>query len=541
MDEHRSGASEGHDCEIEGPDWGKLSLSRRQLIYGAGGLAALGLAGLTGLDPTDRRSRAVPLGTQETRATALRPAAAASSDDVYSFVTRPDLQPPVVKITTYSEGWQDASPRFIFLATKGYLGPAPGQPGLMIIDRDGHLVWFKPISPASPFDFNMQPYKGQPTLTWWQGKVGPGIGYGEGQMADGQYNTTKTVQAGDGLQADLHELFITSAGTALITAYQTTTTDLSPLKGPRKGPVFASHAQEIDLATGKLLFDWNSLSHVALDESYLGLPSGRQKGTPVDYFHINSVQELQNGNLLISARNTWALYEVDRSTGQVLWRLNGKRSDFTMGAGSHFYWQHDARSYANGLFTVFDDGSSPPEEKQSRGLLFFVDTKAKHVSLKQAYVHPAGFIAANQGSVQRLADGRVFVGWGNQPYFSEFAADGALLMDGQLPLNVQSYRAFTYDWTGTPSEPPMVAVRANPAGGSVVYASWNGATEVQRWTVLAGSVASKLQPVGYQDWADFETAIAVNSTGPKFCAVALDTRGRELGRSSVVTAPTASG
>lgn len=84
------------------------------------------------------------------------------------------------------------------------------------------------------------------------------------------------------------------------------------------------------------------------------------------------------------------------------------------------------RSYANGLFTVFDDGSSPPEEKQSRGLLFFVGTKAKHVSLNQAYVHPAGFIAANQGSVQRLADGRVFVGSGYQPYFSEFAADGAL-------------------------------------------------------------------------------------------------------------------
>ena len=104
----------------------------------------------------------------------------------------------------------------------------------MIIDRAGHLVWFKPTE--SPFDFNMQPYKGQPTLTWWQGKVGPGIGYGVGQMANSQYNTTKTVQAGDGLQADLHELLITSAGTALITAYQTTTTDLRPLRGPSKAP-----------------------------------------------------------------------------------------------------------------------------------------------------------------------------------------------------------------------------------------------------------------------------------------------------------------
>ncbi len=534
MDEIRSDPSEGHDVNIENPARGGRTLSRRQLIHGAGGLAVLGLAGFTGLDPGGRRSSLARLGTQEPRASALRVAQAVSVDDVHSFVSRPDLQPPVVKINTYSQGWQDASPQYIFIATKSYIGPAPGQEGLMILDRDGHLVWFKPVE--SPFDFDMQSYKGQPTLTWWQGKVGPGIGYGVDQMANSQYNTTKTIRAGHGLQADLHELVITSAGTALITAYQTTTTNLSPLGGPRKGPVYACHAQEIDLVSGKVLFDWNSLSHVALNESYLGLPSGKAKGTPVDYFHINSVQELQNGNLLICARNTWALYEVDRSTGKILWRLNGKRSDFTMGAGSHFYWQHHAVPYANGLFTVFDDGSSPPEEKQSRGLLLFVDAKGKHVSLKQAYLNPAGFVATNQGSVQLLADGRVFIGWGSQPYFSEFAPDGTLLMDGQLPLNVQSYRAFTYDWTGKPSEPPQAAVRADSAGGFIVYMSWNGATEVQRWMVLAGTVASRLEPVGSQDWADFETAIAVNSTGPKFCAVALDSSGKELGRSNVINA-----
>ncbi|HTT88150.1 MAG TPA: arylsulfotransferase family protein [Acidimicrobiales bacterium] len=536
MDDLRRTANGGHDRNTGNLGWGKRPLSRRQLIHGAGALATLGLAGLTGLDRGARRASAAGPGTRAIQAAALQLADTVSVDDVHSFVSRPDLQPPVVTINTYSQGWQDASPNYIFLATKGYLGAAPGQPGLMIVDRYGRLIWFKPISPASPFDFNMQSYKGQPALTWWQGKVGPGIGYGEGQIANSQYVATNTVHAGDGLQADLHELLITSAGTALITAYQTTTTNMSSLNGPDKGPVYACHAQEIDLATGKVLLDWNSLSHIALDESYLGLPSGKAKGTPMDYFHINSVQEMQNGNLLISGRNTWAIYEVDRSTGKVLWRMNGKRSDFKMGAGSNFYWQHHAVPHANGLFTVFDDGSSPPEEKQSRGLLLFVDTTTMHVSLKQAYINPAGFIAANQGSVQLLADGRVFVGWGNQPYFSEFAPDGTLLMDGQLPLNVQSYRAFTYDWTGKPPGSPDVAVRPNPAGGFIVYMSWNGATEVHKWTVLAGSVASRMEPVGSQYWADFETAIAVNSGGPKFCAVALDGSGKELGRSAVVNA-----
>jgi hypothetical protein len=536
MDELCSRASDGYGSETGNPEPGQRHLTRRQLLYGAGGLAALSLAGLAGLDRGSRLLSPAQAGTENIPTRAFRLASATAADDVRSFVTRPDLQPPAVKISTYAQGWQEDSPGYIFLATKGYMGPAPGQPGLMILDRNGHLIWFNPISPASPFDLNMQSYKGQPTLTWWQGKVGPGIGYGEGQMANSQYNTTNTIRAGDGLQADLHELVITPAGTALVTAYQTTTTNLASVGGPSKGAVYASHAQEIDLATGKVLFDWDSLSHVALDESHVGVPSGPEKGAPMDYFHINSVQVLQNGNLLISGRNTCALYQVDRSTGKVLWRLNGKKSDFTMGAASTFYWQHHAVPHANGLLTVFDDGASPPEEKQSRGLLLFVDTKAKHVSLKQAYLNPAGFLAANQGSVQLLADGRVFVGWGNQPYFSEFAPDGTLLMDGQLPLNVQSYRAFTYDWVGKPSEPPQLAVRADPAGGFVVYVSWNGATEVQRRMVLAGAVASRLEPVGAQDWADFETAIAVNSNGPKFCAVALDNAGKELGRSSVVNA-----
>jgi hypothetical protein len=451
-----------------------------------------------------------------------------------SFVTRPDLHPQAVKVTGYERGWELGSPGYIFLATKPYQGPGPGQEGLMIIDRRGRLVWFKPTYPKEPFDFNVQAYKGRPVLTWWQGKVEAGVGYGEGQIADGSYTTTQAVKAGDGLQEDLHELNLTQAGTALITAYQTVPADLSPLGGPRRGSILVSHAQEVDLATGRLLMDWDSLDHVGLEESFVPVPAGKSAKDPFDYFHINSIAEMPNGNLLISSRNTWALYEVDRASGKVLWRINGKKSDFSMGPGSRFYWQHHARMFSGGKLTVFDDGSSPPEEKQSRGLVLSVDTKSMHVSLEHAYLHPAGFIAANQGSVQLLDDGRVFVGWGNQPYFSEFAPGGNILMDGQLPFNIQSYRAFTHDWAGRPAEPPAVVAKANPAGGALVYASWNGATDVDHWNVLAGQDASTLSAVGTERATGFETAVAVNSTGPHFSVVALDVAGKELGRSPVV-------
>ena len=128
------------------------------------------------------------------------------------------------------------------------------------------------------------------------------------------------------------------------------------------------------------------------------------------------------------------------------------------------------------------------------------------------------------------------MGWGNQPYFSEFAPDGALLLDGQLPRNIQSYRAYAHDWTGQPTGAPSAVVLENPAGGVIAYASWNGATEIATWTVLAGPHRTDLQPVGSQRWTGFETSVAVNSPGPYFAVVALDAKGKELGRSALTSA-----
>ena len=155
-------------------------------------------------------------------------------------------------------------------------------------------------------------------------------------------------------------------------------------------------------------------------------------------------------------------------------------------------------------------------------------------TLSRSYTHPAKLLAANQGSMQLLADGRVLVGWGNLPYFTEFAENGALLLDGQFPIGDQSYRAFTAGWTGHPTDKPAVAARVNQAGGSVVYASWNGATELSSWTVLAGSTATRLGEAGSQRRAGFETMITVNSSGPYFAVTANDASGHVLGRSDTV-------
>ncbi|MGH3420819.1 MAG: arylsulfotransferase family protein [Streptosporangiaceae bacterium] len=235
-----------------------------------------------------------------------------------------------------------------------------------------------------------------------------------------------------------------------------------------------------------------------------------------------------DGDLLISARNTCAVYKVARPGGAVKWRLGGKNSSFQMSEGTAFWWQHHARPHGGSLLSRFDNGASPAKEPHSRAILLDLDTTAMQVTLKRSYTHPAGLLAASQGSMQTLADGRVLVGWGNLPYFSEFLQDGTLIMDSQFPIGDQSYRAFTADWTGHPVGKPAIVAEVNPAGGSTVYASWNGATELDSWTVLAGSTPGGLTKAGSQPRTGFETAITVNTTGPYFAGTANDASGHVL-------------
>ena len=504
----------------------------RRRVLRRGGAAAAGVAGV-GLAGIAGYAWPHPGSSGGARPAAGHPAAGDYADVGY-FVTRSDLHPPVVTVTRGAGADVAVQPPYFFIAPRGYLASSVGQSGLMIVDRDGRLVWFGQPLGGTPLNFTSQEYRGQPVLTWSGGYVNAeGITYGTSYIADSSYRVIATVKAGHGAETDLHEFNLTPQGTALITAHRQVSADLTSLGGPAKGSVMESVAQEINVATGAVLFEWNSLDHVPLAESRQPLAGGTAK-TPYDYFHINSIALAPDGDLLISSRNTWTIYKVARPGGAILWRLGGKKSDFEAGPGAAFSWQHDVRMPAPDLLTVFDNGSSPPEETRSRALVLDVDTTAMRVTLRQAYTHPAGLLADNQGSVQLLPDGRVFVGWGAQPYFSEFSAGGELLLDGELPVNDQSYRAFTFNWSGQPSGKPAVVVRRNPARGSAVYVSWNGATDVQTWTVLAGHNPSALAAVGSQQRAGFETMISVNSQGPYFAVTAHDSSGQQLGRSATV-------
>jgi hypothetical protein len=453
---------------------------------------------------------------------------AAPADDTVRFVSRPDLRPPRVTITRRQVSPGD--PRYFLLTTEGQAG----QHGLLILDQGGDPVYFSPVAPGGlTKDLNVQEYQGKPVLTWWantQRSANAEIGEGLGLIADSEYKVIAKIAAGNGLKTDFHELNLTSRGTALITAFRQHKANLSKVGGPARGSVLSGVAQEIDIATGKVVFEWDSLDHVPVTET---IHIQGRVGSLLDYFHINSVAVSRDGNLLISGRNTCAVYKVSRTTGAIEWRLGGRESSFAMGPGARFWRQHDVRETAPDVLSIFDDASAPGPEKLSRGILLDLDTARMRATLRRAYPSPTRLRAANQGSMQVLDNGRVLVGWGDRPAFTEFAADGAEILNGELPGGDWSYRAFAANWTGTPDDRPAVVAQRSRSG-AVVYVSWNGATEVAAWKAYAGSAESELKPAASQRRTGFETAIPVPHGGPYFAVDALDGNGRVLGRSLVI-------
>lgn len=461
------------------------------------------------------------LGAAPAGARAPRHATNSELANTATVVSEPWLHPPLVTVTG-----QDPDPGAgdIFVDTQNSI-----QAGPTILDPNGQLLWFNPYQ-GPAFNFEVQQYEGQSVLTYWTGQVANGVGSGEDLIVNHNYQTVAAVHAGNGYKADLHEFQITSRNTALIDAYAPVHADLSSVGGSRNGTLLDSIVQEINIATGQVLWQWRASQHVSPAGSYAGTPGS----TPYDFFHLNSIQDLPGGRVLISARHTWAVYEVDKRTGKILWTLGGKHSSFKMGRGTQFEWQHDAHMQSDGTITIFDNGSGlgPQHQSQSRALRIRLNFKTMRATLVRAYVNQPSVLSPNEGSVQVLQDGYTFVGWGGAPYFSEFGTRGHQRFSLRFPAPMQSYRAYRFPWWGQPLVPPYIVVNAT-SGGDVVDASWNGATDVAAWRVLAGPSAAALQPVAQVPKTQFDTGIPVSGAGPYFAVQALDQNGNVLSTSSV--------
>ncbi len=441
-----------------------------------------------------------------------------------TYVTMPGVPIPDVKVTLPARFGN----RYVFEEPKG--GTKLG--GVEILNGSGQLVWFDQLpAEVSASDVKVTRYQGQPVLTWWKGMIVNGHGLGEDLIMNQSYQTVATVRAGNGYSADLHEFKLMPNGTAWLTAYNVIGWNLKSVGGPANGAAVDCIVQQIDVATGNVLFEWHSLDHVPVKRSYIGYSSS----SAFDYFHLNSIDPLSTGTVLISARNTDGVYDLAQSTGKIVWTLGGKQSSFRMGKGTIFRLQHDAELHGKNLLSVFDDEDASPSYLPARGLILRLNYVKRSASLVAAFKH-GHLIVSSQGNVQLLPQGRAFVGWGQIGVTSEYNRKGKLLFDMRYSGSaINSYRAYLFKWEGSPSTAPSLVVRKDRSGGVAVYMSWNGSTKTRKWEVLGGPSANGLQPLATVVSRGFQTRTRLQSAPAVVEVAAEDGQGNVLASSAAVS------
>ena len=488
------------------------------------------------------------------------PIGAYTTKGAWSFVSAPSLHPPKLHANGHTASGQLARGIFLIDNFPNLTAPGPmiGQGGPLIVDKRLGPVWFHSVGTSVVSgDLQQETLNGKPVLVWWQGVITHtgATQSGEVVIVDQRYRTLATLKAqtpggcsgSTCWTISIHDA-VTSGNNIWVTVYRNVSgQNLSPYGGPANGTVYDAGVQEYSLANPRrpaLVNTWDALNpggapKVRLSESEQ--PAAKRAGTGPggswDAYHVNAIQVLPNNQLLVTMRNTWAAYLIDASTGGVMWRLGGKASSFSLPPSARFAWPHDAQLHPGGEVTLFDDncckllasGKFAKPDGPSRGLVLKTDTATHTARALASYKHTPSLFVAFLGSMQFLPRGNALVGWGSQPFFSEYSKSGRQLLDAAFPGKDQSYRAlFTSTWVGTPAYPPSGAVRRS-RGQTTVYASWNGATRVARWDVLGGSSASHLRRVASKARTGFETAISLGARTFKVIAVrAVDSRGRLL-------------
>ncbi|KAF4630138.1 hypothetical protein G7Y89_g8002 [Cudoniella acicularis] len=418
----------------------------------------------------------------------------------WKYKSRPDLSPPTLNITIPASA--ETAPGYIFIAP--YSGVpwseatahGPLQPGPYIFTSSGELIWsgFGYVSGWAA-NFQVARWEGKEVLFAFEGtRNGHGHSHGHVKILDERYETVKEVRGGNHELVDLHEFHVVDEKTALVESYHPLPYDLRPYGANEESQwIVDARFWELDIETGRVIFEWRSLDHVLPDESIqpissLKLGTGHNSSDAIDYFHINSVDRDAQHNYLISGRQTSTIYKINGTTGEIIWRLGGKNSNFKLGSGVEFSFQHHARYISadedTEVISLFDNsGALLPKGKTgtiSSGKLLLLNTKTWTVTLLQAFPTPpnSNIFAFSQGNTQILPNGNAFTNWGSGGAITEHSANGtvlfhAFLESGELWKNgdVQNYRGFRYEWKGFPTE--EIAVVALKDGesrkGTAIY------------------------------------------------------------------------
>ncbi|RVX72947.1 hypothetical protein B0A52_03300 [Exophiala mesophila] len=467
-----------------------------------------------------------------------------------------DLEPPAPKITKWDSRCDTGGSLLLTPRGPWVTGAARGP---VILDPRGNLVWMGNGQFEQAMNLNVQKYKGQDYLTFWT-KIKKSRNAKHSKksyvMLDSSYQVAYKIKPhGSGLKADSHEFRITPQGTALVIIYHKRQTDCTELGLGKSCWIQDGVFQEIDIETGKLIFEWRATDHVRMNDVFSSPCRkdgyGTSKKDAFDFFHINSVDKMDNGDYIISARYLHAVACISGKTGEILWQLGGKNNKFQdLDTATDFAWQHHVTWQGNNTLSLFDNHANSVihgPSQHSKGMIIRLDMDNMTASLIQKYVHPDKILNVSQGSVQIIPEsGNVLVGFGNSPTYVEYTADGQVLCNMHYAPHIafelvdfglaKSYRVFKSPWVGRPKTVPDVKIKNGKA-----YVSWNGATEVTGWRLQTAKTlaATDNEFVTVQELQrdGFETSFSLDNTHDYVRIVALDAAKDAMASSVAVKTP----
>jgi Arylsulfotransferase (ASST)/Secretion system C-terminal sorting domain len=337
---------------------------------------------------------------------------------------------PDINVNIYN----NPSPGKIFLTNFPFNFTVPNTPYLIITDNNG-LPYYLKRSSGFTLDFWKQP---NGNLTYYTGNK-----YYE---MDPNYNIVDSFYCGNGYTTDFHECRVIDNHHALLMSYDAQQVDMSQIVagGDPDAIVIGLVIQEID-ANKDVVFQWRSWEEIpitdALHENLLD--------SVIDYVHGNAIELDNDGNILISSRHLDEITKIDRTEGDIIWRLGGRQNEFTFtNDPEKFTYQHAIRRLANGNIILYDNGNfhTPPH---SRAVEYTLDEINKTATLAWQYRRTPDVYGFAMGFAQRLDNGNTLISWGSaHPTMTEVTPSGEIELELSLPQNLYTYRAVKFEWNG---------------------------------------------------------------------------------------------
>lgn len=380
-------------------------------------------------------------------------------------------------------------------------------------------------------------------LNWELG----GPGRGKGIVLDKNYKVQYELEEPD-LYHDfnMHEFNVLPGGkTAVACIYHPRPKNLAEFDRPNEESwVVSGGFIEMDLKTNEVLMQWESFDHINLQESNMFHAWDGPMGKPGwDYVHANAVDKNSAGDYIISMRFTNTIYGVSGEDGHIMWRLGGMNSDFDM--DFTFSKQHDCKFLeSNGthhVISMLNNASDERGNDENVSSILFVelDTEAMTARVIKRINRPDGNLTRLRGGVHKLPNDNVFIGWSERGYQSEHAPNGDLLYTARFASSRYStYRAYKSEFIGRPTTPPDLVASVYGTNDeditTIIYVSWNGATDVAGWNFYAKAYdRGDSVKIGHAKKTDFETMYIVDGYMDWITAEAVDADGKVMGTSRV--------